>query len=297
MRSLVGLQAFLAVAARGGFTGAAASLGVSPSAVSQAVRRLEGELGVALLARTTRSVGLTEAGRRLVGRAGPALRQAVSALDEAGAEGGVAGLLRLNVPSIALDAVVGPALPGLVAAHPRLKIEISVDNRLVDVVAGGYDAGIRLGEAIERDMVAARLTAPFRFVVVGAPSYLDARGRPSSPRALRRHRCVVFRAPSTGALLRWDLERQGRSYDVAVEGPIISDSAELMLRAARDGLGLAYLYEPMAAADIARGALEIVLEEYAPEVPGFFLYFPRSARQEPKLRAFLAHARRAAAPD
>jgi DNA-binding transcriptional LysR family regulator len=291
MRSLAAFHSFLAVAEHGSFSRAAAALGVSPSAVSQAVQGLEAELGEALLLRTTRSVALTEAGRRLVSRGGPGLRQALSALDEAASGGEVSGLLRLSVPSIAFEPAIAPVLPLLVRDHPGLQVEVSINNRMIDIVASGFDAGVRLGEAIERDMTVFRLTRPFRFVVVGSPAYLERRGRPRAPRDLARHACVVFRAPSTGALARWDLERDGRSYEVAVEGPLLCDSAEVMARAARDGLGLAYLYEPMVEAALADGSLEVVLDRYAPSVPGFFLYFARNARSLPKLQAFLRCAR------
>ena len=293
---LPSLAAFVAVAERGSFTAAAVSLGVSPSAVSQAVRRVEAALGVPLLARTTRSVRTTDAGRALLERAGPALMASLDALGAvAGQAGAVSGVLRLTVPRIAVPTVLGPVLPALLAAHPDLSVEVSVDYRFVDVVAGGFDAGIRLNEAIAADMIAVRLLPPFRFVIVGSPAYLNAHGVPRRPRDLVQHACIGYRAQTTGALYRWELEERGRPVIVDVSGRVVTNDAALMAQAARDGLGLGYVDELNVAADVAAGRLRVVLEAYCPPVPGLFLYCASRQRELPKVRAFIEIARRALA--
>lgn len=213
------LQAFLAVARLRSFSSAARELGVTRSAVSQAVRQLEEQLRVVLLARTTRSVSVTEAGRRLVESAGPALGLALVALSEASAQPGeVVGRVRLSVPRVAVPFVVDPVVPTFRTRHPRVEVEVAVDDRLVDIVAEGYDAGVRLSEAIERDMVQVRLTEPFRFVVVGSPDYLARHGTPERPEDLLRHECITFRSRTTGALYAWELERGRRNWRVPVHG-------------------------------------------------------------------------------
>ena len=290
---LQGLETFVTVAEERGFSAAASKLGVSPSAASQAVRALEARLGASLLVRTTRSVNLTEAGQQLLSRVAPALAETRAALAEVHqADGVVQGTFRLTVGRVALPLAVEPLLPPLLEAHPRLAVEVSIDDRLVDIVEEGFDAGIRLEEAIEPDLAAVRLVAPFRLVVAGAPSYFAKRGRPKKPRDLLEHDCINFRMPSTGAVYRWELERAGREESVAVSGRLVCNDSAFMLRAARAGLGLAYLMEPEVAPLVERGELSLVLEDYAPRVPGLFLYFPRGAERQPKLRAVIDTARR-----
>jgi DNA-binding transcriptional LysR family regulator len=287
-----GVSAFLAVAERGGFTAAARALGRSPSAVSQAVRALEQRVGVPLVLRTTRSVRLTEAGAALARQAGPAVAAVGQAVEAAaGHAGQVAGTLRLTVGRIAVPLVVEPVLGAALARHPRLAIDVSVDDRFVDVVAEGFDAGVRLSESIEPDLTAVRLTPPFRFVVVGSPAYLARRGEPRRPEELVEHDAIVYRSATTGAVQRWDLERGGRTRLVSVRGRVTCNDARLLVRGALDGLGLAYVDEHSARAHLLAGTLREVLVPWAPEVPGFFLYFPRRARGEPKLQAFLEVAR------
>jgi DNA-binding transcriptional LysR family regulator len=218
------LQAFLAVARLRSFSSAARELGVSRSAMSQAVRQLEQQLGVVLLVRTTRSVSLTEAGKRLVETAGPALGQVLGAMTEVSARPGEAvGRLRLSVPRTAVPFVVEPVLPTFRARHPRVEVEVVVEERFVDVVTEGYDAGVRLSEAIERDMVQVRLTDPFRFVVVGSPRYLERHGTPQRPEDLLRHQCLTFRSPTTGALYAWELERGRPTADMGDARHVRSD--------------------------------------------------------------------------
>jgi DNA-binding transcriptional LysR family regulator len=286
------LQAFLVVARLRSFSDAARELGVSRSAVSQSVRQLEEHLKIVLLARTTRSVSLTEAGKRLVDGAGPALRQAVAALGEVAAQPGeTVGRLRLSVPRAAVPFVVDPVLPELRARHPRIEVEVDVEDRLVDIVAEGYDAGVRLTEAIERDMVQVRLTDPFRFAVVGSPDYLARRGTPQRPEDLLRHECLTFRSRTTGALYAWELERGRRTWRVPVRGGVVSNDIALTISLAERGLGLAYAFEPRVAEQLRSGRLQLVLEPYAATVPGFFLYFPRASRRSAPLRLLIDAAK------
>ena len=286
------LQVFLVVARLRSFSRAARELGVSTSAVSQSVRQLEEQLRVVLLTRTTRSVALTDAGRRLVESADPALRQALAALAEVSAQPGeTVGRVRLTVPQVAWPYVVAPVLPELRARHPRIDVEVTAEDRLVDIVAEGYDAGVRLSEAIERDMVQVRLTGAFRFVVVGAPHYLAEHGTPERPEDLLRHECMTFRSPTTGALYAWELERGRRNWRVPVHGGVVTNSSHLRLSLAEQGMGLTYVFEPMAEEALREGRLEIVLEPYAATVPGFFLYYPSRAQSSPALRLFVAAAK------
>lgn len=287
-----GVTAFLAVAERGGFSAAARAIGISPSAVSQAVRALEEQVGVPLVVRTTRSVRLTEAGEALARRAGPGMSTVQEAVEEAaGTAGQVAGTLRLTVGRVAVPLVVDPVLRALLARHPRLSVDVSVDDRFVDVVAERFDAGVRLSESIEPDLAAVRLTPPFRFVVVASPAYLAARGVPRTPDELLAHDAIVYRSPTSGAVQRWDLERKGRTRLVAVRGRVTCNDARLLVRGALDGLGLAYVDEHSVSAQLESGALRLVLEAWAPRVPGFFLYFPRRSRGEARIQAFLQVAR------
>ncbi|MCK6545151.1 LysR family transcriptional regulator [Myxococcota bacterium] len=286
------LPVFLAVAEHHSFTGAARVLGLSPSAVSQAVRSLEELVGAPLFFRTTRRVSLTEVGARLHADAGPAARQLGDALVAARTRPGtLSGSLRLTVPGIAVPGVVAPIVQRYVERHPEVQVEISVENRLVDLVAGRFDAGVRLIEATHRDMVAVRLSEPFRFVVVASPSYLRRRGVPEHPRALEGHAIVGFRSPTSGAVVPWDLERRGRVFKVPATGPLSTDNDVMLLEGALRGLGLAYVAEPAARDAITRGRLRVVLEEWAPEVPGFFLYYPSRRQASANLKAFVDCAR------
>ncbi|OJT17631.1 LysR family transcriptional regulator [Archangium sp. Cb G35] len=286
------LQVFLVVARLRSFSGAARELGVSTPAVSQAVRQLEKQLRVVLLTRTTRSVSLTEAGRRLVEGAGPALGQALATLTEVSARPGEAvGRVRLSVPRAAVPYVITPVVPTFRERHPRVEVEAVIEERFVDIVAEGYDAGVRLSEAIERDMVQVRLTDAFRFVVVGTPDYLERHGTPQRPEDLLRHECITFRMGSTGVLYAWELERGSRNWRVPVRGGVITNDNQMSVALAEQGLGLAYALEPMVAEQLRTGRLKRVLEAYAPTVPGFFLYYPSRAQRSPALRLFVDVAR------
>ncbi|MDI3285624.1 LysR family transcriptional regulator [Polyangium sp. 15x6] len=287
------VQAFLVVARLRSFSAAARELGVSRSAVSQSVRQLEERLHAALLTRTTRSVSLTDAGRRLVEAAAPALGQLLSALNEIGAQPGEPiGRLRITVPRAAIPFVIAPVLPAFRERHPRIEVEVAIDDRLVDIVEEGYDAGVRLSEAIERDMVQVRLTDPFRFVIVGAPSYLARHGAPERPQDLLRHECITFRSQTTGALYAWELERGRKTWRVPVRGGVVvANDAELIISLAEQGLGLAYTFEPMVLEQLRTGTLRRVLEPYSPTVPGYFLYFPHRAQRSAPLRLFVEAAK------
>lgn len=282
------LHAFIAVARAKSFASASRELGISRSAVSQAVKQLEETLRVTLLTRTTRSVALTDAGRRLLEGVEPALAQAAAALVEVSAEPGQAvGKLRLSVPRVAIPFVITPVLPTFRARHPRIEVEFVIEDRLVDIVAEGYDAGIRLSEIIDRDMVQVKLTGPCRFIVVGTPEYLAKHGTPKRPEDLLQHECITFRSTTTGALYAWELERGRRSWRVPVRGSLVSNDGELCVAMARLGLGLVYTESRRVAEEVASGALQCVLESYAPTVPGYFMYFPSRAQRSTPLRLFV----------
>lgn len=285
------IEAFLAVARTRSFSQAARELGISRSAISQSLRLLEEQLHVGLVARTTRSVALTDAGRRLMESVAPALAQVSASLSEVSAKPGeTVGRVRLSVPRMAIPLVTS-ILPTFRARQPRVEVEVAVEDRFVDIVAEGYDAGVRLSEAIERDMVQVRLTEPFRFVVVGAPEYLARHGTPERPRDLLRHECFTFRSETTGALYAWELERGRKSYRVPVRAGVVSNDGQLTLSLVEQGLGLAYAFEPMITEQLKAGRLTIVLERYAPTVPGFFLYYPSRAQRSAPLRLFVETAR------
>jgi DNA-binding transcriptional LysR family regulator len=283
---LDGVVAFLRVAERRSFTAAAAELGVTPAAVSHTIKQLEARTGVALFARTTRDVGLTEAGRRFLDHARPGLAQLTEAFEAARRLGNTpSGLLRLNVPRVALPGLVQPLLAEFCTAHPGVEVEIAVEDRNINIVEEGFDAGIRLGELLEADMVAIRLTPPLRCAIVAAPAYLERRGRPRRPEELRGHACINFRQ-GRGTLYRWEFEENGREWEMAVPGTVSTNDGALMISAAMQGLGLAYTIGPTVAPLVEAGVLESVLEPFMPETPGFFLYFPSRAQVLPKLRAF-----------
>src|SRR5512133_2411352 len=292
------LNSFLAVARRRSFAAAARDLGVSTSALSQSVRQLEARLGVALLTRTTRTVALTDAGQRLLENAGAAVDQALESLKTVSARPGeVTGRVRLSVPTLAAGLILARLLPHFAERHPKVEVEVQVENRFVNIVAEGVDAGIRLSEAIERDMVQVRLTPPGRFVVAAAPSYLARRGTPQTPEDLLRHDCICIRGSTGGSRYAWELERGKKVWRVPVEGPVTTNDPELMRLVALAGVGLCYGFEPQLADDLRQGNLRLVLEPYAADVPGFFLYFPSRAQVSPALRAFVDVARELGRPD
>jgi DNA-binding transcriptional LysR family regulator len=290
--ALDGVEAFLSVAQHKSFRRAAAELGVTPSAISQAVRALEERVGAALFTRTTRSVGLTEAGERFIARAKPAFEELVAAGEVARDLGKrPSGLLRLAVPRAVVPILLEQLIASFCEAYPDIELEIAASAQLVDLAAEGFDAGIRLGQFIAADMVAVRLSPPFRFIVVASPAYLDRHGRPERPEDLRHHACLRLRR-SGGALALWQFEDNARTLEVAVSGPLIAHDFPTILGAALEGVGLAQVPEPIASEAIAAGKLVHVLEPYAPMTPGMFLYHPGKRQMMPKLRAFIDHVKK-----
>ena len=278
----------LAVARRGGFAAAAAALGMSPSAVSHAVRTVEERLGQPLFARTTRSVALTEAGASFVAEVGPALAAVEDSVERIRErEGQVTGLLRINAPGLALSLALAPALLSMSRLHPAVTVEITADEALVDIIASGFDAGVRLGEMIAQDMVTVRLTRPFKAIMVSSPAYLEAHPAPRSIAGLAAHNCIGYRLRSSGAVYVWDLQEGGRDISVEVTGSCRVTDPRLARELALEGVGIAYLFEPLVRHDLAAGRLKQVLPAASIEEPGLFLYFPRHASQAPKLRAFI----------
>jgi DNA-binding transcriptional LysR family regulator len=275
------LSAFLAVAEEKSFTRAAKRLGVSTSALSHAIRGLEERIGVRLLARTTRSVSPTEAGEQLIAHLGPALGDIRGALERiSGLRDTPAGRVRLLVTPLAARMVLAPRLGQFTRQYPDVLLDVTTTAETrVDIVAAGFDAGIHLGEFIERDMVAVRVSADQRAAIVASPGYFESHPKPRSPRDLPGHRCVNFRHGSAG-IYRWEFERNGRSLAVSVNGPLSVDDIELLIRAAIDGVGLTFMLEAHATPHLASGALVRVLEDWCPPFAGYFLYYP-SRRQQP----------------
>jgi DNA-binding transcriptional LysR family regulator len=289
--ALDGVEAFLSVARHRSFRRAAAELGVTPSAISQAVRALEGRLGATLFLRTTRSVGLTEAGERFLSRAKPAFEELVAA-SEAARELGQrpTGLLRLTVPRAVVPILLEPLIASFTQAYPEVEVEIAASKELVDLAAEGFDAGIRLGQFIAADMVAVRLTPPFPFLVVGSPGYLSRRKRPERIADLRGHACLRMRR-SDGSMAPWPFMDGNKAVEAIVSGPLVAHDYPTLLGAAIQGVGLAQVPAPLARAAIADGRLEALLTRYAVTTPGVFLYYPNKRQVLPKLRAFIDHVK------
>lgn len=285
---LTHLPVVLAVARTRSFVRAGAELGLGASAVSHAVRVVEDRLGAPLFARTTRSVALTEAGAAFVERAERAADELEGAAESVRAgQTQVSGLLRINAPHVALHLGLTPILLEMGRRHPQLTVEVITDDALTDVVAEGFDAGIRLGEMIAQDMVAVRLTPPLRIVMAASPDYLARAGMPTSLDDLRKHNCIGYRLLASGAVYAWDLDDGGKDVKVAVSGSVrVSDSA-YAVQLALAGLGIAYVFEALVAAELADGRLREVLPQASIEEPGLFLYFPQGVARAAKLRAFL----------
>ncbi|MGK9264871.1 LysR family transcriptional regulator [Sinorhizobium meliloti] len=291
-----GLSAFLAAAEAGSFTSAAARLDVSPAAVSQAVKALEARLGTPLFIRTTRHVGLTEAGAALLARLSPAASEIIAAVEDAAGTGEPTGLLRLTVPRMAVPLIIEPVIPALRRAHPKIAVEVAVEDATVDLPGRGFDAGIRIGEYIERDMVAVRLTRDITWSVVASPAYLAEHGTPDVPEDLPMHQAVRYRFPRSGAVYRWEFERDGRAFSVDPSGSLIVNDSALLVSWACAGLGLAYVADIAVAAELGERKLVRVLEPFLPTTQGLFLYFPRRAQAQPKLRAFIDLAKQVLQP-
>jgi len=289
--ALDGVEAFLTVAQYRSFRRAAAELGVTPSAISQAIRALEARLGAALFLRTTRSVGLTEAGERFLSRAKPAFEELVAASEVARELGQrPAGLLRLSVPRAVVPILLEPLIASFCQAYPEVEVEIVASKELVDLAAEGFDAGIRLGQFIDADMVAVRLTPPFPLVVAGSPDYLQRRKRPERIDDLRDHACLRIRR-SNGSIAPWPFVDGNKAVEAIVSGPLIAHDYPTLLGAAIQGVGLAQVPGPLATAPIAEGRLQALLTPFAVTTPGVFLCYPGKRQVLPKLRAFIEHVK------
>ena len=281
------LAAFLAVAEERSFTRAAKRYGVSPSAMSHAIRGLEEDIGVRLLSRTTRSVAPTEAGEQLLTRLRPALTDVQEALDQlSGLRDKPAGRVRLLIPRVAGTAVLGPKLAQFTREYPDVVLDITADDTRVDIVAGGFDAGIHFGEYIQKDMIAVRVSKDIRAAIVGSPAYFKSHPKPKAPRDLMSHRCINFRHGHGGEIYRWEFEKGRKSLSVAVNGPLIVDDVELVIGAAVDGIGLAFVGEDKVEGHLSKSTLIRVLDDWCQPFPGFFLYYP-SRRQQPAALAAL----------
>lgn len=286
------LLAFLAIARERSFTKTAAKLGVSQSALSHTVRGLEARLGLRLLNRTTRSVSPTEAGERLLRRIGPhfeGIEAELAALGELRDK--PAGTVRITAADYAADTILLPKLAKLLPRHPDIKVEISIDDRLVDIVAERFDAGVRDGELVAKDMIAVRIGPDLRMAVVGAPRYFAKHPPPKKPQDLTEHRCINLRLPTRGGLYAWEFEKGRRKLNVHVEGQLVCNRPAQMLNAALAGMGLAYLLEDVARPYLDKGRLKRVLEDWCPPYPGYHLYYP-SRRQPSSAFALVVDALR-----
>jgi DNA-binding transcriptional LysR family regulator len=283
------LAAFAVVADERSFTRAAVRLGVSTSAISHSIRALEERLGVRLLARTTRNVATTDAGERLLAQLRPALDEIEAALTEVGRlREKPAGTIRLFAPSVAIAMTVSPKLAKFTRDYPDVVLDITTeDDSRRDLIAARFDAGIHLGEFLQRDMVAVRVSGEQRAAIVAAPSYFDSRPRPKTPRDLTAHRCIRYRMGAGGPVYRWEFEKRGKPVTVSVSGPLVFNDVELTLRAALDGVGLAFALEEHVAERLARGELVRVLEDWCPPFDGFFLYYPNRRQQPAALQALV----------
>lgn len=289
--ALNGVEAFLSVAQHRNFRKAAADLAVTPSAISQAVRTLESRLGAALFIRTTRSVGLTEVGERFLSRAKPAFEELVAASEIARDLGRrPAGLLRLAAPRAVVPILLEPLIASFCQAYPDVEVEIATGAELVDIAAEGFDAGIRLGQFIQADMIAVQLTPSLPLAVVGSPDYLYRRGRPERIDDLRHHACIRMRR-SNGSIAPWSFVSGNEPVDVMVSGPFIANDMPTVLGAAVEGLGLAQVPGPVASSAVKAGKLIGVLDRFAPMMPGVYLYYPSRHQMLPKLRAFIDHVK------
>ncbi|MET0290068.1 MAG: LysR family transcriptional regulator [Pseudoxanthomonas sp.] len=287
-RELNDLLAFAAVARERSFTRAAGTLGMSASALSHAMRGLEARLGVRLLARTTRSVAPTDAGERLLQSLAPALAEIEDGLNALGQwRQSAAGTVRITTFSYAAQMVLEPKLPAFLLANPEVQVEVAIDNGLTDLVAEGFDAGIRFGEHVDKDMIAVRVGPDLRTIVVGTPDYFSRNPPPQTPADLERHACIGYRLKRTGGLLPWEFEHAGREISIRTRGPLIADEVPLTLAVVRAGVGLGFVMEHEVADDLANGRLLQVLDAYCPTYPGYHLYHPSRRQTPPALRALI----------
>ncbi len=290
--SISDLLAFMAVARERSFTRAASKLGVSQSSLSHTIRALETRLGVRLLTRTTRSVAPTEAGERLLQTVAPRLQEIeteVAAVSELGAK--TAGTIRITAIDHVVDTVLWPRLKPLIAEYPDLKIEISADYRMIDIVAERFDIGVRWGDQVAKDMIAVRLAPDQQMLIVGAPGYLAERGVPATPQELLTHNCITLRLASSGGLYAWELKSGGRELQVRVGGQATFNGSYQMLNAALSGCGLAFLPQDLASPHLQAGRLHVVLQDWCPVFPGLHAYYP-SRRQSTRTLALVVEALR-----
>jgi DNA-binding transcriptional LysR family regulator len=293
LKQLDGLIAFWKVSQHKGFSAAAAELEVSPSALSQAIRHLETRLGVRLLHRTTRSVSLTEAGHAYLAKVGPALSQVIEAGEELNVmQGRPAGVLRINAARVSVAMVLQQRLAGFFQEYPLVQMELTSDEGFIDIVEGGFDAGIRMGESVQQDMVAVPLGGPVTMVVVASPEYLERIPAPRHPNDLHRHNCIRFRGAGTGTVYKWEFTVEGRPVEYEVQGSLTITDTLFGLDAALEGVGLAYSFEQLAAPHVRTGRLKRVLAKFSATFPGFYLYYPSRHDQPTKLKALIEYVGR-----
>lgn len=287
IRGLTELEAFAAVASARSFRAAATKRGVSASALSQTVRHLEAHLGARLLSRTTRSVSLTEAGERLLQGLVPALQDIAAAVDAVNdIRGKPAGTVRVNAPMPAIEFCLAPLARPFLDAHPDVSLELISDSARIDIVQGGYDAGVRFGEDLALDMVAIPLGRPLRYLVAGSDAYYARFGRPENPRDLLRHRCIRHRFPN-GSIFPWEFEQGGQRVEITPNGPLTVNDPRLTLQAGLDGIGLIRLAEEYIGPELRSGRLTAVLEDWCPTQSGWFLYYPSRRQMPSAFRAFV----------
>ena len=292
LNQLDGLLAFWKVAQHRGFSAAAAALEVSPSALSQAIRTLETRLGVRLLNRTTRSVSLTEAGEAYLSRIGPALADVLEAGEQLNAlQGRPSGLLRINAARISIAMVLQPLLAGFLKACPDVQIELTNDEGYIDIVERGFDAGVRMGESVQKDIVAVPLGGPVSVAIVGSPDYFKRHPAPRHPSDLVNHNCIRFRFSGSGAIYKWEFTVDDRVVEYEVGGSLTISDSIFSVEAARDGIGLAYTFDALVSEHIKAKRLKRVLGPHSPSFPGFYLYYPSRRQQPSKLKAFVEHVR------
>jgi DNA-binding transcriptional LysR family regulator len=283
------LKAFIAVVERQNFARAAEHLGVSPSALSQTIRQLESRIGARLLNRTTRSVAPSPSGERLYSRVAPLFREVADAVVEAGdATGKMGGTLRINTLGIAARKLIAPRLARFHRAHPDVVLDIVVDDALADIVSGRFDAGIRVGGRLEKDMIAVRLTPDMKMVAVASPDYLKQRGTPKTPKDLHDHACINWRLQMDGRFYRWEFAKRGKRLEVAVDGPVVTNHADIGVAAAVNGLGIAYHFELDQVGELlAQRRLVQVLADWTISRPGLFLYYPNRQHRPALLSSFI----------
>lgn len=287
------LTAFAAVVEHHSFSRAAAHLGVTPSALSQTLRALEGRLGVRLINRTTRSVAPTQAGAKLAERLAPLLSELDASIhDVKSARNAQSGLLRINMPRLACEYFITPLLGEFARAYPEIVLDIIIDDALTDIVAGRFDAGIRLGERLAQDVVAVKLGGELELMAVATPGYLAEHGIPATPNDLHQHRCINVRMPTSGAIYKWEFQKGRREFEVAVAGPLIVNDSTTAVHAAVDGVGIAYTFDLQVQRFIAAGKLKRVLEAWSPRFPGMYLYYPGRRQPPPTLKAFIDFVRK-----